>query len=178
MIYVLGAIAVLIIVLLIVIALQPAAFKIERSTTVNAPPIIVFNQVNDFRAWAAWSPWDKIDPALERTYSGPPAGVGTHYAWVGNKKVGEGRMTITESIPPQQIRILLEFLKPFKATNTTLFTFTPQGNQTLVNWAMTGERNFIMKAFGLMMNFDKLVGGDFEKGLAGIKTVSEAAAKQ
>ena len=168
-------VAAVVLIVILVVAMQPAAFKIERSTTIAAPPAAVFVQVNDFHKWTAWSPWEGIDPQLKRTYEGPPAGVGAHYHWVGNKKVGEGMMTISESRAAELIRIKLEFLKPFKATNTAEFTFKPQGDQTLVNWAMTGERNFVMKAFGMMMDMEKMVGGDFEKGLAKMKSVTEAA---
>ncbi len=176
--YILIGVAVVIALLVILIAIQPAAFRIERSILVNAPPATVFEQVNDFRAWAAWSPWDKIDPNLQRTYSGPPSGPGTAYAWIGNSKVGQGNMTLTDSTPPERLRLRLEFLKPFKATNTAEFTFKPQVDQTLVNWAMAGRRNFAMKAFGLLMNFDKLVGGDFEKGLVALKAVAESQASR
>src|SRR5262249_17084650 len=120
------------------------------------------------------SPWEKLDPQLKRTFDGAAAGTGAIYSWLGNKKVGEGRMTIMESRPSDLIRIKLEFLKPFKATNTAEFTFQPQGEQTLVTWSMFGTKNFIIKAFGLLMNMDKLVGGDFERGLTNMKSVVEA----
>lgn len=160
--------------LLIVIAVQPAEFHIERPITMNAPPEAAFAQVNDFHAWGKWSPWDKMDPAMKRTYEGAPSGAGAQYAWVGNSQVGEGRMTIEKS-EPSQIVIKLEFLKPFAATNTATFTFTktPEGNKT--TWGMDGHNNFFSKAFSLFMNMDKLVGGDFERGLAAMKTAAEAA---
>lgn len=163
--------------LVIVIAVQPSTFRVERSIDMNAPPEAAFAQVNDFRAWSKWSPWEKLDPNLKRSFDGAEAGVGAKYAWVGNDEVGEGRMTIEQSREPSSIRIKLEFLKPFAATNQTHFTFakTPEGNKT--TWTMEGESGFISKAFSLVMNMDELVGNDFEKGLAALKANAEAAAK-
>jgi Polyketide cyclase / dehydrase and lipid transport len=162
--------------LLVVIALQPATFHVERSVAIAAPPEAAFAQVNDFHAWKAWSPWEKLDPSMKRSYDGAPAGVGAQYAWVGNNEVGEGRMTIEQS-EPGKIAIKLEFLKPFAATNTATFTFTktPEGNKT--TWAMDGNNNFVSKAFHLVMDMDKMIGADFERGLAGIKAAAEAAPK-
>jgi hypothetical protein len=171
-------IVLIILVFLVVVALQPAAFRITRSTTIAAPPEVVFAQVNDFHKWDAWSPWAKLDPAMKQTYEGPPAGVGAIYSWVGNKDVGEGRMTITQSRPGELVGIKLEFLKPFAQVNATEFALKPDGNQTAVTWSMTGTNNFMAKGFGLFMNLDKMVGGDFEKGLAQMKLVAEAAAKK
>jgi hypothetical protein len=164
-------------VLAIVIALQPSKFRVERSIDMSAPPEAAFAQVNDFHAWSKWSPWEKLDPNMKRSFEGPSAGVGAKYAWVGNDDVGEGRMTIEQSQEPSQIRIKLEFLKPFAATNQTHFTFvkTPEGNKT--TWAMEGESGFISKAFSLVMNMDEMVGKDFEKGLAALKANAEAAPK-
>jgi len=161
----------------VVVAMQPAHYTVERSATINAPAPVVFAQVNDFHKWQAWSPWEKIDPNMKKEFSGAAAGNGAVYSWAGNNDVGEGRMTITDSRPSDLIKIKLEFVKPFTATNATDFTFTPQGNQTNVKWTMSGDNNFIAKAFSMFMNMDKMVGGDFEKGLAQMKTVSEAAAK-
>src|SRR5205809_6123337 len=156
---------VLIVILVVVIMLQPATYQVERSTTINAPAAVVFAQVNDFHNWNAWSPWAKLDPAMKQTFEGAPAGMGAAYSWAGNKEVGEGRMTITESHPSDLVKIKLEFLKPFAATSDTTFTFKPEGNQTVVIWTMVGDKNFIAKAFHLFVNIDKMVGGDFEKGL-------------
>ena len=163
--------------LLIVISLQPATFHVERSITIAAPPEAAFAQVNDFHAWGAWSPWEKLDPAMKRTYDAAPAGVGAKYAWVGNKDVGEGRMTIEKSDPGRLISVKLEFLKPFEATNTATFTFekTSEGNKT--TWAMDGNNHFISKAMSLVMDMDKMIGPDFERGLASLKTAAEAAAE-
>ena len=168
----------IIVVLVVIIALQPSTYQVERSVTIAAPSAVVFAQVNDFHKWNAWSPWAKIDPAMKQTFEGAPAGTGAVYTWAGNKEVGEGRMTITESQPASLIKIKLEFIKPFAAINATDFTFTPQGNQTVVTWRMNGDKNFIAKAFHLFVNIDKMVGGDFEKGLQQMKSVAEAAPKQ
>jgi hypothetical protein len=172
------AVAAIIVVFLIVVALQPPDYRVARSIVIPAPPSDVFAQVNDFHNWEAWSPWAKLDPAMKTTFDGPAAGAGAVYSWVGNKKVGEGRMTLTESRPNELVRIKLEFIKPFASTADTEFTFKPEGNQTTVMWAMTGQKNFISKAFCLFMNMDKMVGGDFERGLASLKAVVETAAKK
>jgi hypothetical protein len=149
-----------------------------RSASVSAPAPTVFAQVNDFHKWEAWSPWAKLDPAAKATFEGPSAGIGAIFRWAGNKEVGEGSMTITESRPSDLIRIKLEFLKPFAATNRAEFTFKPQGDQTVVTWSMEGKNNFMAKAFCLFMNMDKMVGSQFEKGLANMKALAEAAPKQ
>jgi len=171
------AVAAVIVILVIVVAMQSSESRISRSAAILAPPNIVFGQVNDFHNWQAWSPWAKMDPNAKNTYEGNPSGVGAIFTWSGNKKVGEGRMTLVESKPSDLIRLKLEFFKPFAATNSADFTFEPQGDQTLVTWTMLGHKNFILKAMCLVMDMDKMVGGDFEKGLAQMKTVSEAAAK-
>ena len=160
-----------------IVALQPAEFRITRKATIASPAPAVFAQVNDFHRWDAWSPWAKLDPAMKQTYEGAPAGTGAIYTWTSDsKKVGEGRMSITESHPSDLIRIELEFFKPFKATNMAEFTFKPEGDRTVVTWNMSGRNGFMAKAFHLVMNMDKLVGGDFEKGLAQMKLVVERAA--
>src|ERR1700704_6994670 len=133
--------AVIIVILVVVIALQSSTYHVERTATINAPAAVVFAQVNDFHKWNAWSPWAKLDPAMKQTFEGAPAGTGAIYTWVGNSKVGEGRMTLTDSHPSDLVRIKLEFLKPFAATSATDFTFTPQGNQTVVKWKMAGDNN-------------------------------------
>jgi uncharacterized protein YndB with AHSA1/START domain len=169
--------AVVIVVFVIVATLQPAGFRIVRSATITAPPAVVFAQVNDLHAFQLWSPWAKLDPAMKSTFAGPPAGRDAVYAWVGNAKVGEGRMTITESKPADRVQMKLEFLKPFKATNTTEFVFRAEGSMTAVTWSMSGTNGFMFKAVSLFMNMDKMVGKDFENGLANLKSVAEAAAK-
>jgi Polyketide cyclase / dehydrase and lipid transport len=169
---------VIVVVLVAVIAIQPSEFHIARATTIAAPAPIVFAQVNDFHKWDAWNPWGKLDPAATQTYGGAPAGTGAIYAWSGNSEVGEGRMTIVESRPSDLIRIRLEFLKPIAGTSTAEFTFKPEGDQTAVTWAMAGRNTFLAKAVSLVMNMDRMIGGQFEKGLADMKAVAEAAAKQ
>jgi len=172
------AFAVIVIVFVIIVATRRADFRITRSATIAAPAEVVFAQVNEFKKWEAWSPWAKLDPAMKQTYAGPAAGTGASYAWAGNNEVGEGRMTLTESRTNELIRIKLEFLKPFTAVNSTEFTFKPDGKQTTVTWDMSGTNNFISKAFCMFMDMDKTVGGDFDKGLAQLKSVAEAAAKK
>ena len=157
-----------------IVALQSSEFRVVRSAILSAPAQALFALVNDFHRWEAWSPWEKLDPALERSYDGSPAGVGAVYSWVGNNQVGEGRMTILESNPNDLIRIKLEFLKPFAATHTAEFTFKPEGDRTRVTWNMFGEKNFLSKAIGLFMNMDKMIGDNFEQGLAQL----ESAAKE
>jgi len=170
--------AVLVVVFIIVVATRPDSFRVTRTATIPAPAAIVFAQVNDLHKWEAWNPWGKLDPACKMTYEGPAAGTGAGYTWAGNKKVGEGRMTITESRPNELIRFNLEFLKPFKANNTAEFTFNSESNQTTVAWSMAGKRNFAFKAFGLFVDCDKMVGRDFEKGLADLKSVAEVAGRK
>jgi hypothetical protein len=172
------ALAIIVIVLIVIVALQPSEFRVARSANMSALPPEVFTQVNDFHKWEAWNPWGKVDPAMKQTYDGAPAGTGATYSWSGNKEVGEGRMTITESRPNDLIRIKLEFFKPFAANNTAEFTFKPEGNQTMVTWSMFGQNNFMAKAVHLFMNMDKMIGGQFEKGLAQMKSVVEAGRKQ
>jgi hypothetical protein len=166
--------AIIVVVLLIVASRQPDYFRVERSISVSALPAAAFAQVNDFHKWEAWNPWAKMDPAMKETYDGAPSGVGASYSWSGNKTVGTGRMTLTESRPFELIRIRLEFLKPFAATNTAEFTFKPDGNHTIVTWSMFGKSNYFCKLMGLFMSMDKMVGTQFEKGLADLKTASEA----
>lgn len=161
--------------LLVIIAGRPDEFTVLRSIKIAVPPEKVFPHVNELKKWDAWSPWAKIDPNCKMTYIGPPAGVEASYSWAGNTKVGEGKLTIIESAPRSLIRLRLEFLKPFKATNTAEFKFTPEGGETLVTWSMTGKNNFFFKVFGLFMDCDTMVGKDFEKGLASLKGVAEKA---
>jgi hypothetical protein len=172
--YILLGVAVLIVLFLILVAMQRGDFRVVRSASIAALPADVFAQVNDLHKWEAWSPWAKLDPAMKQTYDGQPAGTGAIYAWNGNNQVGEGRMTITESRPSDLVRIKLEFMRPFAAINDVEFTFQPEGSQTVVTWNMAGTKNFIVKAFGLFMSMDKMVGGMFEQGLAQMKAVVEA----
>ena len=170
---VLIGIAAIVAVFLVIVALQPSDFRVERSATMRAPAAAPYAQVNDFQNWRAWSPWEKVDPELKRSYEGPRAGTGAQYAWVGNKDVGEGRMTIVDSKPGELVRIKLEFFKPFAAVNDAQFSFKPAGDGTAVTWSMTGRNNFLAKAICLFVDMDRMVGGMFEQGLAQMKAVVE-----
>ena len=172
------AVVAILVVLVIVIATRPSEFRVERSATVSAPAPVVFAQVNDFHKWEAWSPYVKRDPAMKKSFEGAPAGVGAIYTWSGNHEVGEGRTTIIESRPSELIRIKLEFVRPFAGTSTAAFTFRPEGERTAVTWSLEGRNNFPAKAMGLVMNMDKMIGGDFEKGLAQMKSVVETGPRQ
>jgi len=167
------ALAFILLLLLVVIAGQPDEFTVTRSANISAPPEKIFAHVNDLHQWEAWSPWAKLDPNSKSTFSGADAGAGAVMAWAGNNQVGVGQMTITESKAGESIRFRLEFQKPMRATNTAEFTFRPAGNQTLVTWSMRGESNFMGKIFGLFMDCDQMVGGQFEKGLASLKSLTE-----
>jgi hypothetical protein len=156
------------------VATRPAAFVVQRTATLKASPDIAFAAVNDFHRWNEWSPWDKRDPQQKTTFEGAASGPGANYAWAGNDEVGEGRMTIEESKANELVRIKLEFLKPFKTTNTTTFSFTPAAEGVSVTWKMEGENNFMGKAFSLFMDMDAMVGKDFDQGLASLGKVAEA----
>jgi hypothetical protein len=168
-------VAVVVVLFVVIVALRPSDFRVTRSTSINAPPAGVFPLVNDLHKFQDWSPWAKIDPECKTSFAGPTAGTGAAFSWAGNKKVGEGRMTITATSPAELVRLRLEFLKPFRATNTAEFTFKPEGNHTVVTWSMYGANNFFFKAFGLFIDCDKMCGPDFEKGLAMMKSLAEAA---
>jgi hypothetical protein len=157
-----------------IVATRPAEFVIQRSATFAARPEIAFALVNDFHRWNGWSPYAKLDPTMTVTYEGAPAGVGARYSWSGDRRIGEGRMTIVESKPAERIAIDLEFSRPMAARNVATFTFVPDGAGTRVTWAMQGRNGFMAKAFGMVMNMDKLVGSQFEEGLASMKALAEA----
>lgn len=171
---VLIGLAAVLVVFLIVVAIQPSTYHVSRSLAIAVAPATVFPHVNNLHQWAAWNPWEKLDPNMKMSYEGPEAGVGASYSWIGNNDVGEGKMTITESKLNESIRFKLEFFKPMAGVSDTLFTFKPQGNQTEVTWAMSGENNFIGKAFCLFMSMDKMIGGQFEQGLAALKSIAES----
>lgn len=154
-------------------ATRPDSFRIERSAAIKAPPEKIFAEINDLQRWRAWSPWENVDPALKRSYSGPANGLGAIYAWEGNKNVGSGRMEITESVPGARITIKLDFISPFEAHNTAQFTLARQGESTAVTWAMYGPSPFLSKLMGLAFNMDRMVGGQFETGLASLKSLAE-----
>ncbi|HEX3142296.1 MAG TPA: SRPBCC family protein [Rhizobacter sp.] len=167
------AVVVLIAAVLIFAATKPDSFSVQRSATIKAPPEKIFPLINDFHQWPAWSPWERLDPAMQRTHGGPPAGTGATYAWVGNNKVGEGRMEIQESAPSSKVSIKLDFLKPFEAHNTADFTLHPQGDSTQVTWVMHGPAPYVTKLMTVFMSMDAMVGKDFEAGLANMKAAVE-----
>jgi uncharacterized protein YndB with AHSA1/START domain len=170
---VVGLLATLIAVVLILALTKPDTFRVGRTTSIKAPPEKIFPLLNDFQSWSAWSPYEKKDPAMKRTFSGPPSGKGAVYEWDGNKNVGQGRMEITGSTPPSNVTLDLDFVKPFEAHNTVVFTLTPQGDSTTVTWTMQGPANFISKVMQVFINMDKMVGTDFEAGLANLKALAE-----
>jgi hypothetical protein len=173
----LGVVAALVLVFVIVVATRPSEFLVARSVTMSAPASAIFPHVNELKKWAAWNPWEKLDPNMKLTYDGPAAGVGATYAWTGNNDVGEGRMTITGSRPHESVQFKLEFFKPMAGVSTTEFTFLPANPGTTVTWSMKGENNFIGRAMCLFMDMDKMIGGNFEQGLASLKAIVEQPAK-
>jgi carbon monoxide dehydrogenase subunit G len=172
--YIIGAIVILIIGLLLYAYTKPDEFRIERSTAIKATPEQVFTQLNNFKHWLNWSPWEKLDPNLKRDFSGPESGVGAVYDWQGNKKVGKGRMEIIESSEPGILRVQLDFIEPFAANNIAEFSLQQTDNTTHINWAMTGKHVYMWKVMGLLMNMDKMVGKNFEDGLSNLKQLCEA----
>jgi hypothetical protein len=165
-------VVVLIVVVLVFAATRPGTFKVERAATIKAPPERILALIDDFRRWTVWSPWERLDPALKRSYSGPTSGPGAVYAWQGNSKVGQGRMEVLAS-SPSATKIKLDFIKPFEAHNIADFTLVPQGDSTTVSWAMHGPNSYLAKLMHLFFDMDKLVGGDFERGLANLKAAAE-----
>jgi hypothetical protein len=153
---------------------MPENYVVEREQRIRASPAAVQERIVDFRRWQAWSPWEDVDPALRRSYSGAPSGVGAVYEWEGNRKAGKGRMEITSVEPDRSVAVDLQFLKPFKARNVTTFTTEQQGDDTLVRWSMTGPRTFMTRVMGILSSMDKMIGPDFEKGLDRLKADAEA----
>jgi Polyketide cyclase / dehydrase and lipid transport len=173
-------IAIIVVVLLAALlafaATRPDVFRVQRATSIQAPPERIFPLIADFHRWTSWSPWENKDPALKRTYSGAASGKGAVYAWEGNRNVGSGRMEITEDSPSSKVTIQLDFIKPFEAHNIAEFTLQPAGGTTNVTWSMHGPSPFITKVMGVFMNMDKMIGKDFEAGLANLKSVAEGQA--
>src|SRR5688572_22597837 len=161
---VIAVLVVAIVAVLVIASMQPADFRVQRSITIAAPPATVFPHVNDLHKFQEWSPWAKLDPNAKMTYEGPESGTGAKYQWAGNNKVGEGAMSIIDSRPNEKVDFKLEFKKPFEATNTADFVFKPESDKTSVTWGMSGQKNLIMKAMGMFMDCDKMIGADFEKG--------------
>jgi hypothetical protein len=171
------AVLVVLVAFAVFVATRPAAYSVSRSTTIAAAPMVVYTQVADFHRWDAWSPWAKLDPAMKTTFAGPVAAPGSSYAWTGNDKVGEGRMTIVDARPGERVAIRLEFIKPFEATSSTEFSFASTGGATQTTWTMEGRNNFAGKLFSIFTDMDKMIGNDFDKGLAQLKTVAEREAR-
>lgn len=170
-------IAVIVVVLLAGIltfaATRPDTFRVQRSTSVKAPPEKIFPLINDLQRWGTWSPYEKRDPAMKRTFGATTAGKGAVYEWDGNKDVGKGRMEITDTAPPSKIVIKLDFTAPFEGHNVAEFTMDGKGDATNVTWAMYGPANFVSKVMGLFFNMDNMIGKDFEAGLANLKSITE-----
>jgi hypothetical protein len=156
-----------------IVSRRPATFRMQRSATIAAPAERIFPLLDNFREWRAWSPWENLDPDMRRMFSGTDRGVGAIYEWSGNRKAGAGSMEISESQPNDSLAIALHFLKPFKANYTTEFALRTTGDATDLTWSMSGKNNFAAKLFGLFVSMDRMVGKDFENGLASLKSVAE-----
>jgi len=154
-------------------ATKPDTFRVQRSASMKAPPEKIFPLINDFHNWVSWSPWEKLDLEMKKTHSGAASGKGAIYEWEGNKKVGQGRMEITEESPPSKVAIKLDFIKPFQANNKAEFALDRQGDSTNVTWTMDGSQPFMFKVMGVFMNLDNMIGKDFEAGLASMKGIAE-----
>jgi hypothetical protein len=172
------AVLVLIVAVIAYIATRPTDSRIQRSAQINAPAEVVFSIINDLRRWGEWSPYDKRDPNMKKTFEGPSAGPGAIYIWNGNSQVGEGRLTIVESKPGELVSMRLEFSRPFKCNNEVNFRIVPSDGGTRVSWIMDGKNNFMGKFMSLIMDMDKMVGTDFEHGLANLNTVAQAEAQK
>jgi uncharacterized protein YndB with AHSA1/START domain len=160
--------------LLAYVATKPDTFRVERSILVGAPPERIYPLIADFRQWTQWSPYEKLDPAMKRTYSGASSGLGAIYAWDGNKDTGAGRMEIDEVTPPSKIHIRLDFLRPFESSNIAEFTMMPEGDATRISWVMHGPANYVSKLMDTLFDMDQMIGKDFEAGLATLKSLAEA----
>lgn len=156
------------------VATRPDELRVTRAAVIAAPPDRIYAHLANLPGWRAWSPWEKKDPAMKRTFEGPESGVGAAYGWEGNKDVGSGRMQVTQAVPPSKVVIDLHFLKPFEARNTAEFTLAAEGAGTRVTWVMFGPANFVSKLMGVFMDMDRLIGRDFEAGLANLKALCEA----
>ena len=162
--------------ILIYAATKPDHFSLERTAHIKAPPDKVFALIDDFHKWTAWSPYEKKDPAMKRSFSGAESGQGAGYAWDGDKNVGKGQMKILESTPPSKITIKLDFIEPFEAHNTAEFVLTPEADGTAVTWAIHGPQPYLSKIMCIFFDMDKMIGTDFEAGLADLKTLAESGA--
>lgn len=167
------AAAVIVAGVLVLAATRPDSLRVQRTATIAAPPEKIFPHIDDLHAWGAWSPWEKKDPGMQRTYSGAASGKGAVYAWNGNGEVGKGRMEIVEAVPPSRVTIQLDFESPFEGHNVARFLLEPSGTATKVTWTMEGPTRFIGKLVGLFLNMDRMIGDDFESGLASLKALAE-----
>jgi carbon monoxide dehydrogenase subunit G len=167
------AIVVLLIGFLGFVQMRPNESTVTRSASIKAPPDKIEALVSDFHRWNEWSPWEKLDSAMKRTFSGAETGKGAIYEWNGNDKVGQGRMEILEVASASKVVIKLDFIKPFESSNTTEFDLVDKGELTEVTWTMKGKNNFMSKLFGVFMDIDSMVGKDFEQGLANMKVAAE-----
>jgi hypothetical protein len=154
-------------------AMRPDTFRIHRSTTIKAPPEKIFPLISDFKRWGAWSPYETKDPNMKRSFGGAAEGKGSVYAWDGNGNVGQGRMEITDAAAPSQVAIQLDFTRPFEAHNRVVFRIVPNGEATEVTWDMQGPANYVSKLIGVFVSMDRMVGRDFEAGLANLKSIAE-----
>lgn len=170
-------IAIIIVVLIAAVlgyaAMQPDSFRVERSIVIKAPAAKIFAEINDFHRWEAWSPWEKIDPAVKRSYSGAEHGVGAVYSWEGNDEIGMGNMRIVESLPSSKLLLDIEFIAPFAAKNKVEFTLVENGDTTTVTQSMYGPSPYLSKLIGVFFNMDKMVGEKYEEGLASLKAIAE-----
>lgn len=173
MVYVLAILVIVLVAVLILAATRPPSFEVKRSLEIQAPPERIYPLLADFHQWSRWSPYEKLDPAMQRSFSGAESGMGAVYAWEGNGKAGAGRMEIVEAAPKRGIDIRLDFIRPFRANNRAAFAFTQAGDATRVTWSMQGIAPFVARLMGLFINMDRMIGKDFEQGLANLKTAAE-----
>lgn len=171
------AVPIFLVLFIVIVAMQPSSYRVTRSLAIAAPPDALFPHVNDLKKWERWNPWGKADPNMKLVYGGPASGVGANYSWAGNREVGEGRLTIAESRPSESVRYKMEFLKPMSGSAEAEFTFKQPGQQTEVTWTVTGEKDFMSKAFCLFVSMDKMLGTKFEMALADLKAIAESPAK-
>ena len=158
---------------LVIAAFKPDTFQVQRRALIKAPPEKIYPLLSDFQRWGAWSPWEKKDPGMKRSFGGPKEGKGASYAWDGDKNVGQGRMEIVEATPPSKVALKLDFVKPFEAHNTVRFDLVPKGELTEVVWDMQGPVPYLGKIVHVFVNMDRMVGADFESGLANLKSIAE-----
>lgn len=165
--------SVLILILLAVAAMQPARYSVTRSIAIKAPAERIQPLISDFHNWLLWSPWEKLDPSMKRTFSGATRDLGAVYAWEGNKDVGSGRMEIIGLTQPTKVGIKLDFYTPIESSSMTDFVLEQKGDTTTVSWTMSGETGFAAKLMTIFVSMDSMIGRDFEHGLAQMKAVAE-----